>query len=256
MAIGKNKKGRKGGRKKIIEPMTRKDWYDVQVPSTFNVRRIGKTLVNRTSGLKTATDALVGRVFEANLADLNKDESVSFRKMKFICEEVQGLTLLTNFHGMDLTRDKLCSLVKKWHTLVEAWCDVKTTDGYVLRMFCIGFTKRRHKQVAKTSYAQGGHVRAIRKKMIEIMVNKASKCDLNKLVSEFIPESIGHDIMVACNSIYPLNNVFIRKCKVLRKPKFDLQRLLEVHEGGAVGAAGGADEEALVEELEGTGGRL
>jgi len=54
MAIGKNKKGRKGGRKKIIEPMTRKDWYDVQVPSIFNVRNIGKTLVNRTAGLSTS----------------------------------------------------------------------------------------------------------------------------------------------------------------------------------------------------------
>jgi len=256
MAIGKNKKGRKGNRKKVIEPMTRKDWYDVQVPSAFAVRTIGKTIVNRTAGLKTATDALIGRVFEANLADLNKDESGSFRKMSFICEEVQGLTLLTNFNGMDLTRDKLCSLVKKWHTLVEAWCDVKTTDGYVLRMFCIGFTKRRQRQVAKTSYAQGGHVRAIRKKMIEIMTAKASKSDLNKLVSEFIPESIGQDIMIACNSIYPLNNVFIRKCKVLRKPKFDLQKLLEVHEGGAIGAGGGADEEPLVEELAGAGGRF
>lgn len=203
---------------------------------------------------ETSTDALVGRVFEANLADLNKDESLSFRKIKFICEEVQGFNLLTNFHGMDLTRDKLCSLVKKWHTLVEAWCDVKTTDGYVLRLFCIGFTKRRHKQVSKTSYAQGGHVRAIRKKMIEIMTKKASESDLSKLVSEFIPESIGNDIMRACNSIYPLNNVYIRKCKVLRKPKFDLQKLLEAHQGGA--AAPAVDEEGLVEELEGTGGRL
>lgn len=255
MAIGKNKKGRKG-RKKIVEPMTRKDWYDIQVPATFSARRIGKTLVNRTAGLKTATDALVGRVFEANLADLNKDESVSFRKMRFICEEVQGTTLLTNFHGMDLTRDKLCSLVKKWHTLVEAWCDVKTTDGYVLRLFCIGFTKRRHGQVTKTSYAQGGHIRAIRKRMIEIMTAKASNSDLSKLVREFIPESIGQDIMQACNSIYPLTNVFIRKCKVLRKPKFDLQKLLEAHEGGAVGAAGDAEEDALVETLDGTGGRL
>ena len=51
MAIGKNKKGKKGGRKKIIDPMVRKDWYDVQVPATFAVRRIGKTLVNRTAGL-------------------------------------------------------------------------------------------------------------------------------------------------------------------------------------------------------------
>ncbi len=170
---------------------------------------------------ETSTEALVGRVFEANLADLNKEESLSFRKMKFVCEEVQGFTLLTNFHGMDLTRDKLCSLVKKWHTLVEAWCDVKTLDGYVLRMFCIGFTKRRHKQVAKTSYAQGGHVRALRKKMIEIMTNKATKSDLNKLVAEFIPESIGNDIMTACNSIYPLTNVYIRKCKVSKPRQTD-----------------------------------
>jgi hypothetical protein len=51
MAIGKNKKGKKGGRKKVIEPMTRKDWYDVQVPATFANRKMGKTLVNRTAGL-------------------------------------------------------------------------------------------------------------------------------------------------------------------------------------------------------------
>ncbi len=205
---------------------------------------------------ETATDSLIGRVFESNLADLNKDESVSYRKMKFVCEEVQGFTLLTNFHGMDMTRDKLCSLLKKWHTTIDAWTDVKTTDGYVLRLFCVGFTKRRHKQICKTSYTQGGHDRAIRKKMIEIINNKASKTDLNGLVSEFIPESIGQEIMIACNSIYPLQNVFIRKCKVLRKPKFDLQKLLEVHEGGAVGAGGAIEEEPLVEKLEGAGGRL
>merc|ERR1719263_951863 len=49
---------------------------------------------------------------------------------------------------MSLTTDKLKSLVKKWHTLIEAWVDIKTTDGYILRMFCIGFTKRRLNQSA------------------------------------------------------------------------------------------------------------
>jgi len=62
-------------------------------------------------------------------------------------EEVQGKNCLTNFHGMNLTRDKLCSMVKKWQTLIEANVDVKTSDGYLLSLFCIGFTKKRQNQI-------------------------------------------------------------------------------------------------------------
>lgn len=61
---------------------------------------------------------------------------------------------------MDLTTDKLRSLVRKWQTLIEANVDVKTTDGYFLRLFCISFTKKRPGQVKKTAYAQSSQVRA------------------------------------------------------------------------------------------------
>lgn len=60
-----------------------------------------------------ASDGLKGRVFEVSLADLQNDE-VAFRKFKLVTEDVQGKNCLTNFHGMDLTRDKMCSMVKKW----------------------------------------------------------------------------------------------------------------------------------------------
>lgn len=63
--------------------------------------------------LEIASDGLKGRVFEVSLADLQNDE-VAFRKFKLITEDVQGKNCLTNFHGMDLTRDKMCSMVKKW----------------------------------------------------------------------------------------------------------------------------------------------
>ena len=35
------------------------------------------------------------------------------------------------------------------------------------------------------------------------------------------PDSIGRDIERKCNPIFPLHDVFIRKVKVLKKPKFE-----------------------------------
>ncbi|WP_411025991.1 eS1 family ribosomal protein, partial [Salmonella sp. s54496] len=122
-----SKGGKKGSKKKIIDPFTRKEWYDVKAPAMFNVRNIGKTLVTRTIGTKIASDGLKGRVFEVSQADLQNDEG-AFRKFSLIVEDVRGKSCLTNFHGMTLTRDKYCSMVKKWQTLIDANIDLKTTD--------------------------------------------------------------------------------------------------------------------------------
>jgi len=232
MAQGKNKrlsKGKKGNKKRAVDPFTRKDWYDIKAPSMFEVRNIGKTLVNRTSGLKNASDGLKGRVVDVSLADLNKNQEDSYRKIKLIVQEVQGRNCLTNFHGMDFTSDKVRSLVKKWQSLIEAHVDVKTTDGYLVRLFAIAFTKRRPNQQRKTTYAQSSQIKAIRGKMFEIMTKEASSCDIKELVSKFIPEVMGKEIEKACKGIYPLQNVFVRKCKILKAPKFDLGKLLELH---------------------------
>jgi len=63
-----------------------------------------------------ASEGLKHRVFEVSLADLQGDTDAerSFRKFRLIAEDVQGRNVLTNFHGMDLTTDKLRSMVKKW----------------------------------------------------------------------------------------------------------------------------------------------
>lgn len=186
-----------------------------------------------TAPAENANDSLKGRIVEISLADLNKDEEQSFRKIKLRIDEVQGKNCLTNFHGMDFTSDKLRSLVRKWQTLIEAHVDVKTTDGYLLRLFAIGFTKRRPSQVRKTTYAQSAQIREIRKKMFEIMTREATSCDLKELVQKFVPEAIGREIEKAARSIYPLQNVYVRKAKILKAPKFDLSKLLELHGGDA-----------------------
>ena len=148
MAVGKNKRltkgGKKGAKKKVVDRFSKTDWHDVKAPAMFNIRNIGKTLVTRTQATKIASNGLKGRVFEVSLADLQNDEA-AFRKFRLITEDVQGKNCLTNFHGMDLTRDKMCSMVKKRQTMIEAHVDVKTTDGYLLHLFCVGFTKK-HQQ--------------------------------------------------------------------------------------------------------------
>jgi len=232
MAVGKNKrisKGKGKGKKKSVDPFSKKDWYDIKAPGAFSVRNVGKTLVTRTAGTKIAADGLKGRVFESNLADLTSNEADSYRKVRLRVEDVQGRNVLTNFWGMDFTTDKLRSLVRKWQTLIEAHVDVKTTDGYLLRLFCISFTMKRPGQIKKTCYAQSSQIRNIRRKMVEIMQREASACDLKELVGKFIPESIGKDIEKACQGIFPLQNTMVRKCKVLRAPKFDVTKLMEVH---------------------------
>ena len=50
--------------------------------SVLQVRNVGKTLVTRSSGMRVATEFLKGRIVEANLADLNKDEDQNYRKMR------------------------------------------------------------------------------------------------------------------------------------------------------------------------------
>jgi small subunit ribosomal protein S3Ae len=242
MAVGKNKKlgkKRKGGARKAVDPFVKKEWYNIKAPNLFVERQVGFTIATKSAGTKLSKDTLMGRVIEVSLGDLKpKGEDEAFRKFKLKVEEVQGMNCLTNFYGMDLTTDKLRSLVRKSHTLIEAHVDVKTTDNYTLRLFCIGFTKRRGNQIRKTSYAQSSQVRNIRKKMVEIMLREASVVDLAELVQrKLITESFGRVIDKATRGIYPLQNVLIRKVKMLRAPKLDLGKLLELHGGASTVAA-------------------
>ena len=63
------------------------------------------------------------------------------------------------------------------------------------------------------------------------------------------PDSIGQEIEKKCNSIFPLQNVFIRKVKVLKKPKFDLTKLMEMHGDSAAEDTGAALDKVILELL-------
>merc|ERR1712194_787743 len=135
--------------------------------------------------------------------------TASVKKVKLCIEEVQGRNCLTDFHALELTRDKQQSLIRKFHTLIEAHVDVKTTDGYLVRLFCLAFTKKQPGQERNSCYAQSAQIRKIRKKMVEIMTGEVNKVQLRDLVKKLIPESIGKQIEKETQGIFPLKDVHI-----------------------------------------------
>merc|ERR550537_365395 len=65
--------------------------------------------------------------------------------------------------------------------------------------------------------------------MIEIIQSEAGKVQLRELVKKLIPESIGRQIEKQTQGIFPLKDVLVRKVKILKKPKFDITKLMELH---------------------------
>jgi small subunit ribosomal protein S3Ae len=196
----------------------------------FTNRKFTKTPVNQSAGKKLSSDTLKGRVFEMNLADLNAG-GAAYKKVRLIIDdasESKNRTALTNFHGMDTTRDHLCSLIRKWHTLIEAVVDAKTSDGFVLRFFPIAFTQRGKYQIKATTYAKRSQVKQIRKKMAEVITREVSKTSLKDLVSKLITEKIPTEITTQAKKIFPIANCIIRKVKTLKRPRFDITQLLSI----------------------------
>lgn len=236
MTAGKNPRNfkKKGQKKKVAHPFIKKEWYNVRVPSNFDNSAPTMTPCNKAAGQKLPADSLRGRVFEISLGDLNQNaHEQAWRKVRVQCEEVKGYDCFTNFYGLDITRDKLCTLVKKWHTTIEAAAQAKTSDGYQVRMFSIAFTRRQKRQVKATCYAKNSQQKLIRQKMIEIMVNECQKSTLRDLFKNFLSDNTVKQITKECSKVFPLENVLIKKVKVLKKPKFDLTKLMELYQSNA-----------------------
>lgn len=233
MAIGKNKrisKGKKGGKKKVGDAFAKKEWYDLKAPSMFNLTSFGKTLVNKTQGTKTAISGLVGRVYEINFADLhNNDEEQAFRKIKLICEDVQGNVCRCDFYGLDMTRNHLCSLIRKWHTLIETEINMKTSDNFQIRIFTIAFSQRKPNQVKSTCYVKSSKILLIRKRITAVIKKELAGFSLAEIFKKLSINTIAKTIALATHSIFPLHNIFVRKLKVVKRPKFDLPRFLLLH---------------------------
>jgi hypothetical protein len=50
--------------------------------------------------------------------------------------------------------------------------------------------------------------------MVEIITRDVTSSDLKEVVNKLLPDSIAKDIEKACQGIYPLHDVYIRKVRI------------------------------------------
>jgi len=165
---------------------------------------------------------------QADLAP-NQD-SFHWRKVKLIVDQTEGRQAVTSFYGVDTTRDEVCSLIKKRKTLIEAVSDVKSQDGYVLRVFVIAFTKESPSQKRKTNYALSSQQKIIRKRINDIIAKDVAKANITDILKMFTSEVVEKKITKDVSPIYPVKNVKIRKIKVIQRPNVDYNKLNEMHD--------------------------
>ena len=233
MSLGKNKKnfskGRKGGKKKVGERFLKKEWWNIKAPGMFMKRMFTQSPVNQTVGKKLASESMKGRVFEANLGDLNTGYEAN-KKIKLIVEDADGKSkiALTNFYGLECTRDYLCSLIRKWHTLIDLFVDCKTSDGFLMRFFVVAFTANEYKQKKATCYANRSQVKQMRAIMTKIITRVCKASTLKDLVGKVLGKDLTDEMTKKCKHIFPLENVTIRKVKSIKRPRIDMAQLSQM----------------------------
>ena len=231
MTQGKNKGIQKKGtkvKKADRHAFTKKEWFKLLTAPTFRTSQaVGWVPGNTTIGKKQAADNVINRVVEVSYADIAEKSNQHWRKVKMQVEKVEGNTLYTSFAGLGITRERIMSQLKKRQTLIEMFSDVKTQEGYILRVGTILLTTNVRNQRRVNSYAKSSQIRRIRKLVSRILSEHAAKGSVDHFATEILSDSIPKTIQTDANHIFPIRAVQITKVKVLKKSKIDVGKLVE-----------------------------
>ena len=217
--MGASKQQRSKQSKKVKQDsFLKKEWRHVMVPAYFQGKRdIGVTVSNRISRGKVPMDFVAGRVWEVSHADITKDMSHAYRIFKYKTVAA-GDDVYTQFAGMRMTKDKLDSILRKYRTMVQAEVDVKTADGFILRLFSICFTKKMANNKSNHAYATQAECRQIRDAMIKVMSDSTESNTIEQISKDLVDEKMENAIVEACKTVKQVEAVYISKVKVIKAP--------------------------------------
>lgn len=192
-------------RKKVqrkLDGWKSKEWYNIEAPAYLNRVVVGSTMAGDPA-------LLLGRNVETTVGELTNDMTKNNTKVILRISNVVGDVATTDLMGHELTTDYVRSIVKRQTSRIDANIEVKTKDGFVIRVKPTCFTIKR---------ARSSQMMAIREMMVEIVKKRASETDFETFMQEAILGRLSAAIYRQAKFIYPLRRVEIRKTQVEAMP--------------------------------------
>ncbi|MDM7919877.1 MAG: 30S ribosomal protein S3ae [Methanosarcina sp.] len=192
-------------RKKVqrkLDGWKSKEWYNIEAPAYLNRVVVGSTMAGDPA-------LLLGRNVETTVGELTNDMTKNNTKVILRINNVVGDVATTDLIGHELTTDYVRSIVKRQTSRIDANIEVKTKDGFVIRVKPTCFTIKR---------ARSSQMMAIREMMVDIVKKRASETDFETFMQEAILGRLSAAIYRQAKFIYPLRRVEIRKTQVEAMP--------------------------------------
>ncbi|MBA2864141.1 30S ribosomal protein S3ae [Methanococcus maripaludis] len=176
-----------------------KVWYDIYTPQSFGGDVIGQTPANDPANL-------IGRISEISLRDLTNEHSKHMTRMYFKVDGVSGNNATSQFVGHDTTREYLKSQVRRRRSKINAIVEVRTKDGFKVRVKALVLTAVR---------ARDHHKTEIRVRMEQIIKDMAKETPFAEFVHAMLMGGLGSKIYGDCKKMFPLKRVEIFKSEVI-----------------------------------------
>jgi len=175
----------------------------VYAPSYFGGQEIGTILATEDP------NRVIGRVIRTDLYQLTGDPSKHYLLLYFKIIGVKDSSASTIFYGHEYGREFLRSLVRRGSTKIDGIFDVKTKDGFHLRLTVTAFSVNRIRR---------GKDRTIRRIMKEVVTKAGESLTLDQLSQEMVLGKTASDIFNLAKKITVLRHVGVVKSKVLKIP--------------------------------------
>ncbi len=232
------KKGKAAARK-VKDKWKAKEWYKIYAPRMFNQVELGETPSSDPS-------SIMGRQAEVTVHELTGDFSKMHIKIRFRVDEVKGLEAHTVFTGHELTSDYVRRLTRRKRTKTDHVIDVRTKDGYLIRLKPMSITEQRIQAAQET---------AIRGLMYSSLQSSVTDMTVSELVKSIISGELTRDLSNACKVIIPIKRIEIRRSEVLEAgtpsaEELSIQERFGQEAAAAAAEAASEEDEEPEEEVE------